>query len=113
MQVSNNSRLAQNYNLHQAEHKPAVRPQELSEKPEVLTQKDTSKEDKTRKFVVGAIGYSSYKTQFNIIMNGMLEQSFYDKTLDTLKTIKDIQKQNNLMKAYAYFHDNPVKQPKN
>ncbi len=112
MTIQNDYAVAYPHKLDQVQNKPFVRPQELEDKPQVLSEKDTTKEDATRKAVVGLVGYNSYKNQFNAIMNGLLDQSLDDDTKNTIKTIQNTLNQNKVMQAYAYFQENPPKEPR-
>ena len=66
------------------------------------------KEARTRRFIAGYAGIESKKTQFEILLEGMnSEDDVIDPSesslMQTIATLRDIQKQNNIVEAYAAY----------
>ncbi|NPA66120.1 MAG: hypothetical protein GXO11_04470 [Epsilonproteobacteria bacterium] len=82
----------------------------LQEKKDSYEEAQEQQEAKTREFIAGYAEIESKKTQFEILLEGMNpEDDVIDESesslIDSLYTLRDIQKQNNTVKAYATYQE--------
>ena len=93
---------------------PVEKYMELQDKIEDKTQEyqeaQEEKDAKTRQFIAGYAGIESKKTQFEILLEGMNpEDDVVDESesslIDSLNILRDIQQQNNTVKAYAAYQE--------
>ena len=85
-----------------------VLPETPQEDEEELQQAQEEK-DRAREILVGATYIDSKKTQFEILLEGMNSEDDVVKESsdmwDALKTLRDIQEQNNTIEAYAKYQE--------
>jgi len=82
----------------------------LQEKKDSYEEEQEQKEAKTREFIAGYAYIDSKKTQFEILLEGMNpEDDVIDESDSSLREsiniLRDIQKQNNVVKAYATYQE--------
>ena len=88
------------------EETPSQKPNEIDQ--EALLQKIDERKDATRQFVAMSAGINSIKSQFEIYMEGMTGDEYSNETIVKLEDLREIQRQNNIVKAYAYYQENAV-----
>ena len=84
---------------------PIKHPSETIDK-EALQSKIDEKKDNLRQFVALSAGINSVKSQFEIYMEGMTGDEYSSDTIVKLEDLREIQRQNNIVKAYAYYQEN-------
>jgi hypothetical protein len=78
----------------------------LEEAKEDLTEATERREDEIRQLAVGYTAIQSKKSQFEIYMSGSTEEK--PSTVEFMRTLRDIQEQNNTIKAYAAYQENAL-----
>ena len=53
-------------------------------------------------------GINSVKSQFEIYMEGMTGDEYSNDTIVKLEDLREIQRQNNIVKAYAHYQENSI-----
>ena len=87
---------------------------EKVEKIVEVTETNADQKDEQREALVGYIGYQSKKTQAEIYLSVALDEkvSLDNGTKEMYKSLKEVQEQNNAVKAYAAYMQTPEKEPR-
>ena len=112
MQISNQLNDYQSLSIHQKpigeEISPEKRLETTSDTDENPTQIRLDQENQQKEALVSQIGQQSAKTQNEIYMSvalsGKAEQNNTD-TIDSINTLRDIQKQNSSIQAHAKYQE--------
>ena len=78
----------------------------LEEAKSDLAASEEAKRDEIRQLAVGYTAIQSKKSQFEIYMTGTTEEN--PSTVKFMQTLRDIQEQNNTIKAYAAYQENAL-----
>ena len=88
-----------------AEIQPIKKPVNEIDKAALAERIDAKKAD-IRQFVAMSAGINSVKSQFEIYMEGMTGNDYSNETIVKVEDLREIQRQNNIVKAYAYYQEN-------
>jgi hypothetical protein len=115
MQVSSQTNNYQDLSVHQ---KPVTLPEEGQKpsdtelspetKPEIA-EKSQEEKDQLRGVMVNQLEHQSKKTQVEIYLSVAADSKVEvggSNTIDSLNTLRDVQKQNNTVAAYATYQEN-------
>ncbi|WP_353661312.1 hypothetical protein [Hydrogenimonas sp. SS33] len=80
-----------------------------AEKVEEIRDAARERNDALRQPTVGHIGLQSKKNRFDIDMNDISGTSHDTAAITFYQTLRDIEKQNNTVKAYAAYTENTLK----
>lgn len=115
MQVSNQTNNYQDLSVHQKpvtlpveEQKPSDVKPSPETKPEIA-EKSQEEKDQIRGAMVNQLEHQSKKTQVEIYLSVAAESKVEvggNETIDSLNTLRDVQKQNNAVAAYASYQEN-------
>lgn len=81
----------------------------IDDKQTVLADKSQEEKDQLRSTMVDRIEHQSKKTQVEIYLSVATDSNVElagNSTVDSLKTLRDVQKQNNTVEAYATYQEN-------
>ncbi len=88
------------------EETPTQEPSKMDK--EALIQKIDERKNATRQVIAMSAGINSVKSQFEIYMEGMTGDEYSNDTIVKLEDLREIQRQNNIVKAYAYYQENAL-----